>query len=66
MGCERQIAALHFLMGYAVAFAVISILQLFVVEKKTGEAVKPKLPGQALVLTVLDGEGENKLQQSGM
>ncbi|MNW64657.1 hypothetical protein D3C74_429580 [compost metagenome] len=44
MSGKREVAALHFFMGHAVAFAVISILQLFVAKKKPGEAIQRQLP----------------------
>ncbi|MNY71713.1 hypothetical protein D3C86_2101170 [compost metagenome] len=66
MGGKRQIGAFHFLMGDTVSFTVVSILQFFFIEEKTGEAVLLQLPDQRSGLSLLDGEGENKLQQSGM
>ncbi|MNC32827.1 hypothetical protein D3C75_811980 [compost metagenome] len=66
MGGKREVAALHFFMGHAVAFSVISILEIFIIQKKSCKTILQKLPGQRAILPVFDGEGEYKLQQCGM
>jgi hypothetical protein len=66
MSRERKIGTLHFLVRDTVDVAVIGILQFFFIQKKTCEAVLLQLRDQLRRSALLNREGKNKLEQSGM